>query len=79
MSENTRGAPHAGIGLQDLPEIYRELYDVAVRSARDRCDPHTDPDGFIEALWTELATLFDLEPHLSESPQLADARRRLEL
>lgn len=58
-----QGHPHAaeGIGLEDFPLIARSLFDLAVRGATLH-DPRSDPDGFIEALWAELANAFEWTP-----------------
>lgn len=50
-----------GIGLSDLPAVYREEYLRAVEVARARHDPASDWDGFVEALWAVLVPAFGLD------------------
>lgn len=68
-----------GIGLDDLPLINRALFDHAVRAATDLHDPSSDPENFIEALWTHLATAFEWSsqpwPQEVPVPEPADPSR----
>ena len=57
--DHAEGQP-AGIGVEDLPGLMRELYDTAVADARAVADPEQDPDGFIDELWEQLDAAFGL-------------------
>lgn len=51
-----------GLRLDDLPFINRTLFDHAVRAAADLHDPAIEPTPFVEALWAELAKVFEWDP-----------------
>lgn len=51
----------AGIGIDDMPAIYREGYLHAIESARDEHDPATEWDRFREYLWHALVGVFGLD------------------
>ncbi len=50
-----------GIGLEDLPAIYREGYLYSIEIARAQHDPTTDWEGFREYLWDALIRVFALD------------------
>ncbi|MGH3441352.1 MAG: hypothetical protein ACRDUY_04795 [Nitriliruptorales bacterium] len=50
-----------GIGVDDLPEIYREGYLHAIEAAREEHDPSTEWDAFREYLWAALVRVFGVE------------------
>ncbi len=50
-----------GIGLEDLPAIYREGYLYSIEMARAQHDPATDWDGFREYLWDALIRVFGFD------------------
>lgn len=50
-----------GIGLEDLPAIYREGYLYAIEIARAQHDPATDWEDFREYLWASLIRVFGLD------------------
>lgn len=53
----------AGIGLEDLPTIMRELFDQCVGDALELADPDHDFQAFIEALWRQVDSAFSLTRH----------------
>lgn len=53
-----------GIGLEDLPAIYREGYLYSIEMARAQHDPATDWEGFREYLWDALIRVFGLDAGL---------------
>ncbi len=53
-------AGHAGITLDDLPEIMRELFDQCVADARMVVDPRENFDAFVDTLWDQVAAAFSL-------------------
>jgi hypothetical protein len=55
-----------GVGLEDLPEIYRSEYLHAIELTRVSNDPSTDWDGFVEALWRALVPAFGLDVDVEE-------------
>lgn len=70
-----------GIGVEDLPDVYREEYLHAVEIAKAIHDPGSDWDNFVEALWLALVPAFGLDVRVghrrdpSKSPsQHRDAR-----
>lgn len=63
MSDQRRPPPDSeGFGLDDLPLVNRALFDHAVRAATDLHDPALEPDAFVEALWGQLANVFEWLP-----------------
>lgn len=56
-----------GIGAEDLPAVNRALFDHALRAALRARDPRRDFEGFVEALWQQLAAAFEWQPQ--EWPQ----------
>ncbi len=50
-----------GIGLEDLPAIYREGYLYSIEMARAQHNPTTDWEGFREYLWDALICVFGLD------------------
>ncbi|MBW3578871.1 MAG: hypothetical protein KY462_14250 [Actinobacteria bacterium] len=50
-----------GVGVEDLPEIYREEYLHAVELTRAEHDPATEWDQFVEELWKALVPAFGLD------------------
>jgi hypothetical protein len=54
-----------GIGVEDLPEIYREGFLHAIESARAEHDPATDWSAFREYLWKSPIPVFGLEDDAS--------------
>lgn len=63
-----------GIGLEDLPWIYREQYLYAIELVRVRHDPATDWEGFRETLWASLIRVFGLEVDERWPEDLPDPR-----
>ncbi len=51
----------AGIGIEDLPGIYREGYLHAIEIARAQHDPSQDWEEFRETLWHSLVRVFGVE------------------
>jgi hypothetical protein len=51
----------AGLGVDDLNQIYRSEYLHAVEIIRQEHDPTEDWDGFVEALWQALVPAFGLD------------------
>lgn len=49
-----------GIGVDDLPELMRELFEQCVADARAAIDPGADFDAFIEELWRQTSAAFGL-------------------
>lgn len=47
-----------GVGREDLPTVHGELFLAGVRAARACHDPSSDFEGFVEALWEDLARSF---------------------
>ncbi len=67
-----------GIGLEDLPTIYREGYLYSIEIARARHDPTTDWEGFREYLWDALIRVFGLDAGVewpSDIPGAAGSKR----
>ena len=50
-----------GLGPVHLPGVYREEYLRAVERARQRHDPASDWDRFVDALWAALVSGFGLD------------------
>ena len=50
-----------GIGIDELPTVYRQEYEHAIELTRELHDPGTDWDGFAEALWEALVAAFGLD------------------
>ena len=50
-----------GLGVDDLPEIYRAEYLHAIELARAQHEPHSDWEGFVDALWGALVPAFGLD------------------
>lgn len=50
-----------GLGIDDLPDIYRAEYLYAVELAKEQHDPCTKWDDFVEALWTALVPALGLD------------------
>jgi hypothetical protein len=70
-----------GLGVEDLPEVYREEYMHAVEIAKAIHDPGSDWDNFVEALWLALVPAFGLDVKVvhrrgasGARPQSRDAR-----
>lgn len=63
-----------GIGIEDLPSIYREGYLYAIEMARAQHDPSSDWEGFRETLWHSLIRVFGLETNEPWPEQVPDPR-----
>ena len=50
-----------GLGVEDLPEIYRQEYLHAVEMAKAHHDPADEWDAFVELLWQALVPAFGLD------------------
>ncbi len=51
----------SGLGRRDLVALRAELFLAGVRAAKVVHDPDQDFEGFVVALWTDLARSFDWE------------------
>lgn len=51
---------HAGIGVDDLPDLMREMFLQCVEDARAAVTPAADFDAFIEELWQQTSAAFGL-------------------
>ncbi len=62
---------HAGIGVDDLPALMRELFLQCVGDARAAADPSADFDAFVEELWQQTSAAFGLvrRDWLANGPQ----------
>ncbi len=49
----------SGLGRRDLVALRGELFLAGVRAARAAHEPDQDFEGFVVALWTDLARSFD--------------------
>ena len=47
-----------GFGPEDMPAVYRSVFDLAIAQARQMIAPSEDWDSFVEALWREFSELF---------------------
>lgn len=56
-----------GIGLDDLPGIYREEYLYAVEIARGKHDPCLEWEAFRETLWRYMVRVFGIEDVTAKS------------
>lgn len=59
---HSEGDDSGGIGLDDLPEVMRELFLQCVADARAVADPAADLDRFVEELWRQTSAAFSLVP-----------------
>jgi len=57
--EATEGT-EPGIGIDDLPDLMREMFLQCVADSRVMVDPASDFDGFIEELWHQASAAFGL-------------------
>ena len=73
----------SGIGVDDLPDVMRDLFLQAVADARVAADPDEDFDAFVEELWAQTSAAFGLTRRewLRQAPQpwpvLVDEQRGL--
>lgn len=67
----TEEALGTGVGIDDLPDLMRELFLQAVADARATVDPRVDFEAFIEELWQQTAAAFGLTRRewLRDAPQ----------
>lgn len=56
------GESEGGFGLEELPEVMRELFGQCVADARREADPTVDFEAFVEALWRHTSAAFSLVP-----------------
>jgi hypothetical protein len=68
--ESTENAG-AGVGVDDLPELMREMFLQCVADACAAVDPAANFDGFIEDLWQQTSAAFGLvrRDWLADAPQ----------
>ncbi len=61
----------AGVGINDLPELMREMFLQCVGDARAAVDPATDFDAFVDELWQQTSAAFGLvrRAWLADAPQ----------
>lgn len=50
----------SGIGVDDLPDLMREMFVQCVADARTAVDPAADFDAFVEELWQQTSAAFGL-------------------
>ncbi|CAN5811857.1 hypothetical protein BH23ACT8_BH23ACT8_05570 [soil metagenome] len=73
-NDDSYGTPEdtiPGIGIDDLPDLMREMFLQCVADARAAVDPAADFDVFVEELWQQTSAAFGLvrrewladEPH----------------
>ena len=60
MADEQAGAEVGGVGLDDLPDLMRDMFLQAVADARAAADPHSDFEAFIEELWQQTSAAFGL-------------------
>ncbi len=73
-SDDSHEAPEGTelrIGVDDLPELMREMFLQCVADARAAVDPAADFDAFIEELWQQRSAAFGLvrRDWLTDAPQ----------
>ena len=51
-----------GFGPEDMPDVRRRVFDLAIAQAVDTVDPAHGWDGFLDALWHQLGELFGWDP-----------------
>ena len=49
-----------GIGVDDLPDVMRDLFEQCVADARAAVDPADDFDAFVDELWRQTSAAFGL-------------------
>ena len=61
----------AGVGIDDLPELMREMFLQCVADARSAADPFADFDSFVDQLWRQTSAVFGLvrRDWLADGPQ----------
>ena len=61
----------AGVDVDDLPELMREMFLQCVADARAEVDPTTDFDAFVDELWQQTSAAFGLvrREWLADAPQ----------
>lgn len=62
MSDERVTPRFEGFTTEDLPMMYRVMFDQCVASAVGRQDPAVDFDGFVKELYVDLAHAFDWLP-----------------
>ena len=61
MSDEPSGIDRrTGIGVDDLPDLMRSVFDHCVQDAVGSVDPNEDFDTFLDALWANIEVAFNL-------------------